>query len=153
MTIALLYAFLSGFALILGTIIGTSLKIPQKVLAAIMAFGSGVMICALTFGLMEEAFKHGGFDAVIIGFLVGGVVFIFGDFLIHRAGGRSFKRKKTLFKVNPGDKWECNCPWCPAGRNTGVSCSRHFSYQQERHRTFNGSSNFPIQLSGKHFFN
>jgi Predicted divalent heavy-metal cations transporter len=99
MTIALLYAFLSGFALILGTIIGTSFKIPQKVLAAIMAFGSGVMICALTFGLMEEAFKHGGFDAVIIGFLVGGVVFIFGDFLIHRVGGRSFKRKKTFLKL------------------------------------------------------
>jgi Predicted divalent heavy-metal cations transporter len=99
MTIALLYAFLSGFALILGTIIGTSFKIPQKVLAAIMAFGSGVMICALTFGLMEEAFKHGGFDAVIIGFLVGGVVFIFGDFLIHRVGGRSFKRKKPFLKL------------------------------------------------------
>ena len=98
MTRVLIFAFLSGFSLILGTIIGTSLKIPQKVLAAIMAFGSGVMICALTFGLMEEAFKHGGFDAVIIGFLVGGLVFILGDFLIHRFGGRSRKRRKP-FKI------------------------------------------------------
>jgi len=73
--------------------IGTSLKISQKTIAAIMAFGSGVLICALTFGLMEEAFKHGGFDAVIIGFLLGGVVFISGDFLIHRIGGRNHKRK------------------------------------------------------------
>ncbi len=58
-----------------------------------MAFGSGVLICALTFGLMEEAFKHGGFDAIIIGFLLGGLVFISGDFLIHRIGGRNHKRK------------------------------------------------------------
>jgi ZIP family zinc transporter len=94
----LFFSFLTGFSLILGTIIGTSFRIPQKVIAAIMAFGSGVMICALTFGLMEEAFKHGGFDAVIIGFLVGGFVFILGDFLIHRLGGRTSKKSKH-FKI------------------------------------------------------
>ena len=89
----LLYAALTGFSLILGVILGTTLKISQKIIAAIMAFGSGVLICALTFGLMEEAFKHGGFDAVIIGFLLGGLVFISGDVLIHRIGGRNHKRK------------------------------------------------------------
>jgi ZIP family zinc transporter len=89
----LLYAFLTGFSLILGVILGTTFKIRQKIIAAIMAFGSGVLICALTFGLMEEAFKHGGFDAVIIGFLLGGLVFISGDVLIHRIGGRNYKRK------------------------------------------------------------
>jgi zinc transporter, ZIP family len=89
----LLYASLTGFSLILGVILGTTFKIRQKIIAAIMAFGSGVLICALTFGLMEEAFKHGGFDAVIIGFLLGGVVFISGDVLIHRIGGRNHKRK------------------------------------------------------------
>lgn len=87
-----MYASLTGFSLILGVIIGTTLKIGQKTIAAIMAFGSGVLICALTFGLMEEAFKHGGFDAVIIGFLLGGLVFISGDVLIHKIGGRNHKR-------------------------------------------------------------
>ncbi|MFZ3085604.1 MAG: hypothetical protein WA097_03035 [Candidatus Hydromicrobium sp.] len=94
MTKALIFAFLAGFSLILGVIIGTSFKISQKVIAAVMAFGSGVLICALTFGLMEEAFNHGGFDAVAIGFLIGGVVFIGGDFLIHRFGGRNYKKIK-----------------------------------------------------------
>jgi zinc transporter, ZIP family len=92
-TTVLLYASLTGSSLILGVVIGTSLKISQKIIAAIMAFGSGVLICALTFGLMEEAFKHGGFDAIIIGFLLGGLVFITGDFLIHRIGGRNHKGK------------------------------------------------------------
>jgi len=89
----LLYASLTGFSLILGVIIGTTLKISQKVIAAIMAFGSGLLICALTLGLMEEAFKHGGLDAIIIGFLLGGLVFISGDVLIHKIGGRNHKRK------------------------------------------------------------
>ena len=99
----LLYAALTGFSLMLGVMIGTALKIRQKIIAAIMAFGAGVLICALTFGLMEEAFKHGGFDAVIIGFLSGGLVFISGDVLIHRIGGRSARHKghvKTAKKTN-----------------------------------------------------
>jgi len=98
-TQVLLYAFLTGFSLILGVILGTTFKFSQKTIAAIMAFGSGVLICALTFGLMEEAFKHGGFDAVITGFLLGGVVFILGDFLIHRYGGRIKKRKHHFKSV------------------------------------------------------
>lgn len=59
-----------------------------------MAFGSGVLICAMTFGLMEEAFKHGGFDAVIIGFLAGGIIFVIGDYFLHISGGRKHKRKQ-----------------------------------------------------------
>ncbi len=92
----IIFAFLTGFSLIFGAVIGISFKISQKIIAAIMAFGSGIMICALTFGLMEEAYNYGGFDAVIIGFLVGGIVFITGDFLIHRFGGRHYKKKKPF---------------------------------------------------------
>ncbi len=92
----IIFSFLTGFSLILGAIVGTTFKISQRIIAAFMAFGSGVMICALTFGLMEEAFKYGGFYIVIIGFLVGGIVFIAGDFLIHRFGGRHYKKKKPF---------------------------------------------------------
>lgn len=99
MKIAIIYSFLAGFSLILGVIIGTVFKIGQRTIAAIMAFGSGVLICALTFGLMEEAFKHGGFDAIVIGFLIGGVVFIGGDFLVHRYGGRNHKKRKHFKSV------------------------------------------------------
>jgi ZIP family zinc transporter len=88
----LVFAFASGFSLILGAFVGVYFHLQQKVIAAIMAFGSGVLICALTFGLMEEAFKHGGFDAIIIGFLVGGLLYLVGDWAIHRFGGRKHKR-------------------------------------------------------------
>ncbi|MEI7615646.1 MAG: ZIP family metal transporter [Actinomycetota bacterium] len=99
MKTAIIYSVLAGFSLIIGVIIGTVFKIGQRTIAAIMAFSSGVLICALTFGLMEEAFKHGGFDAIAIGFLLGGVVFIGGDFLVHRYGGRNHKRKKHFKSV------------------------------------------------------
>jgi ZIP family zinc transporter len=92
----IIFSFLTGVSLMLGTTIGTLLKINQKITAAIMAFGSGVMVCALTFGLMGEAFKYGGLDAVIIGFLSGGALFIAGDYIIHLFGGRHYKKKKPF---------------------------------------------------------
>jgi len=82
------FAIINGSSVILGAVIGVFRNLKQKTIAALMAFGSGVLICALTFGLMEGAFGHGGFDAVIIGFLCGGLLFIGGDYLIHIFGGR-----------------------------------------------------------------
>jgi len=93
----LLYSAISGLALFVGAGLGSIFNLSKKSIAVIMAFGSGALICALTFGLMEEAFKHGGFDAIAIGFILGGIVFIFGDYLIHKLGGRP-KRRFGKFK-------------------------------------------------------
>lgn len=86
------FAILTGASLIIGAFAGTFFKIKQSFIAGIMAFASGMLICTLTFGLMEEAFTLGGFDAVIIGFLIGGLVFIGGDYLLHYYGGRRHRR-------------------------------------------------------------
>lgn len=96
MTQALVFAFINGFSLIVGAFVGVYFHLQQKTIAAIMAFGSGVLICALTFGLMEEAFKHGGFDAIIIGFLAGGLLYLLGDWAIHHWGGRKHKRHQHI---------------------------------------------------------
>lgn len=93
MSQAILYGAISGLALVVGAFVGLTFNLKQKVIAAFMAFGSGVLICALTFGLMEEAFHHGGFDAIITGFLAGGIVFIGGDYLLHIYGGRRHRRR------------------------------------------------------------
>jgi ZIP family zinc transporter len=89
---AIIFAIINGFSIIVGAIIGVSRELKKQTIAAFMAFGSGVLICALTFGLMEEAFRQGGFDAVIIGFLCGGLLFVGSDYVIHILGGRKHKR-------------------------------------------------------------
>lgn len=94
---AIIYGGISGLSLILGAILGLILKLRRQTVAAFMAFGAGVLLCALTIGLMEEAFQTGGFDAVVIGFLLGGVVFVIGDYFIHISGGR--KHKKNVHHI------------------------------------------------------
>ncbi|MEI7690310.1 MAG: ZIP family metal transporter [bacterium] len=97
---AFLFGAISGFSLLFGAIVGSVFNLKQKTIARFMAFGSGVLVCALTFGLMEEAFGHGGFDAIIIGFLAGGVTFVAGDYLVHIKGGRRHKRKQLVDAKN-----------------------------------------------------
>ncbi|MDD5489430.1 MAG: ZIP family zinc transporter [Candidatus Moranbacteria bacterium] len=99
MTQVIFYGIASGFSLLIGAGMALYFSFSQKTIARFMAFGSGVLVCALTFGLMEEAFGLGGFDATIIGFLLGGLAFILGDYTILRLGGRhkrKFSGKKEL---------------------------------------------------------
>lgn len=93
---AIIFGTITGLSLVLGAMVGIFFKLQRRVIAAFMAFGSGVMICALTFGLMQKAFEHGGFDAIIIGFLLGGLVFIGVDYLLHYFGGRKHKYHQLI---------------------------------------------------------
>lgn len=55
-----LWGLLGGGALVLGALIAWFVRVPQKVVASVMAFGSGVLISAVAFDLMEEAADTGG---------------------------------------------------------------------------------------------
>jgi ZIP family zinc transporter len=57
-----------------------------------MAFGSGVLISALSFELMDEAFHRGGFDSTAIGFLGGAGVYTAVNIYLSRQGAKHRKR-------------------------------------------------------------
>ena len=57
---ATFWGFVSGGALVIGAAVGYFARVPGGVVAGVMAFGSGVLISALSFELMEEAFKEAG---------------------------------------------------------------------------------------------
>ena len=65
---ALFWGAVSGGALVIGAAIGFLVRVPKTVVAAVMAFGSGVLISALSFELMEEAFQEAGTGAAAVGF-------------------------------------------------------------------------------------
>ncbi|MDI3484409.1 MAG: zinc transporter, family [Methanobacteriaceae archaeon] len=50
-------------------------RMPKRLVASIMAFGAGVLISAIDFELMDEAYKFGGFLHTILGFISGAVIF------------------------------------------------------------------------------
>jgi ZIP family zinc transporter len=99
------WGFVAGAALLLGAAAGYLAPVPRRLTAAIMAFGSGVLISALAFDLMEEAYRTGGFDSTAVGFLGGAFLYTGANWLISRKGARHRKRSGGLQPTesdNPG---------------------------------------------------
>jgi ZIP family zinc transporter len=86
------WGLLAGSALLLGAAAGYLASVPQRITAAVTAFGSGVLISALSFDLMDEAFKRGGFVSTALGFLAGAALYTAANLYLNRRGARHRKR-------------------------------------------------------------
>jgi ZIP family zinc transporter len=93
MLTALLYGVLASSGLLIGAVIGLVTAPPRRLVAAVVAFGSGVLVSALTFELMEEAFTEGSPAFTIGGFLLGAVIYVVADVLLERLAARSPRRE------------------------------------------------------------
>ncbi len=98
---AFLWGLLAGGALIIGALGGYYLNMSKKMIALIMAFSSGVLISALAFELMDEAYKRGGFISTAIGFLGGALVCSLIDFYLASKGA---KRRKCSHEKQPSEE-------------------------------------------------
>ena len=87
-----LWGLLAGGALLLGAWVGFRWRLPTRLVAAVMAFGSGVLISALSFELMDEAFKSGGMDSTALGFVSGAAVYTGANYVLAHRGARHRKR-------------------------------------------------------------
>ncbi len=88
---AALWGLIAGGALLLGAAIGYYVRLPKVVSASVMAFGIGVLVSALAFNLMEEAFATGGVLAAVAGFTGGAMVYALANAALARAGARERK--------------------------------------------------------------
>jgi ZIP family zinc transporter len=86
------WGLVAGSALILGAVIGYYVHVRQRLIAAVMAFGGGVLISALSFDLMDDAYKRGGFDSTALGFIGGAAIYTAANWFLNRAGARHRKR-------------------------------------------------------------
>jgi len=86
------WGLLGGSALLLGAALGYFVRIPQRTIAAIMAFGAGVLLSALAFELMDEAYQRGGFDSTAIGFVGGAAIYTVANWYLAIQGAKHRKR-------------------------------------------------------------
>ncbi len=83
---------MAGSALLLGAALGYGLRVPQKVIATVMAFGAGVLISAVSFELVGEAYEQAGLAPAAIGALIGALAYTGGNVWLARQGARHRKR-------------------------------------------------------------
>jgi zinc transporter, ZIP family len=86
------WGLISGSALIVGALIAYFASVPSRIIAFIMSFGSGVLISALSFELMEEGFSQGGLWPTAAGFIAGATVYTLANVWLSRRGAKHRKR-------------------------------------------------------------
>lgn len=103
-----LWGLLSGSALLIGALIGWFVPLRRRVIAAIMAFGAGVLISALSFELMEEAWQRGGLEPVAGGFLAGALVYTLANLWLNQRGAKHRKRSHQARRVRQSEEHPAN---------------------------------------------
>ncbi|HEX2313505.1 MAG TPA: ZIP family zinc transporter [Thermomonospora sp.] len=99
------WGLLAGSALVLGALVGYLVRIPPKVVAGVMAFGSGVLLSAVSFELIAEAHERGGLAPTVTGAMIGAVLYAGANVLLARRGAHHRKRsgdQQTSEQDQPG---------------------------------------------------
>jgi zinc transporter, ZIP family len=91
-----MWGMIAGSALIIGALAGYFLKVPHSLVALVMDFGSGVLISALSFELMDEAYQKDGIISSAIGFMLGAFVFTSANWYLAKRGAKHRKRSGDL---------------------------------------------------------
>ncbi|ADB30258.1 zinc/iron permease [Kribbella flavida DSM 17836] len=89
------WGLLAGSALLVGAAVGFLARIPQKLIASVMAFGAGVLLSAVSFDLIAEAYDQAGLGPTVLGAVVGAVIYTGCNVLLARRGARHRKRSGT----------------------------------------------------------
>ncbi|MFQ5797804.1 MAG: cyclic nucleotide-binding domain-containing protein [Bacteroidota bacterium] len=84
---ALGYGVLTASALLVGALVGIYFRPQERMVAVVMAFGSGMLVSALAFDLIEEAFHKSGFWPLAVGFILGALLFTAFNHWLDQRGG------------------------------------------------------------------
>lgn len=100
---ASIWGLTAGMALVVGALFGYFLKLSERFIAGIMAFGSGVLISILCFDLMDEAFETAGIAPTSAGFLIGALIYTGANELLALYGARHRKRSNAHLQNQEDD--------------------------------------------------
>lgn len=92
--IAFLQGILGASSMALGAMIALLWQPGRKFLATVMAFGSGTLIAAIAFEIADTVYQSANFAILVLGFLLGGLLFTSLSKYIDEQGG--FIRKPAV---------------------------------------------------------
>ncbi|MFF7365482.1 ZIP family metal transporter [Streptomyces sp. NPDC008125] len=86
------WGLLAGSALLLGAGAGYAWRLPHWLVASVMAFGAGVLLSAVSFELVGEAYEQSGLTPAVLGTAAGAALYTAGNIALARQGARHRKR-------------------------------------------------------------
>lgn len=86
------WGFIASSALLIGALLGWFIRFPPKAVAYVMAFGSGILVAALSFELVGEALAQASMLWIAGGFMAGAALFSLVNYWLSLPGVRHRKR-------------------------------------------------------------
>ncbi|MCM3772701.1 MULTISPECIES: ZIP family metal transporter [Priestia] len=99
---ALMWGGVSGSAVLIGAIIAIFVPLKKQLTAYIMAFGTGVLLGAAAYELIQDSVKEAGIIAASSGFLTGAGLFTLLDMSLAKKGAHKRKRSNHLAPASSG---------------------------------------------------
>src|ERR671933_2370419 len=98
---SLLWGLVASIPLIAGAVLASFVNLKKPIIASIMAFGAGVLVAALTFSLIEEAYGLvNDLVPVVLGFALGGLSYSVVNHILNKKSGT--KNRKRSHGENAG---------------------------------------------------
>lgn len=92
---AFAWGLFAGSSLLVGCAVALAFRLSARVVGLTLAFGSGVLISAVAFDLVQEGYEtSGGSGGVALGLFAGCLTFFWGDRAIDRLGGAARKASR-----------------------------------------------------------
>ena len=93
---ALLFGLISAVSLPLGSLTAWFWTPGNRIVAAMMAFGGGALLSALTIDIVGNALQQGSFYSLALGCILGGLFFVFLNQVVNNKGGFLRKSSTTI---------------------------------------------------------
>lgn len=91
---SLVWGFIASLPLIAGAILASYVNLKRNVIASIMAFGAGVLVAALTFSLIEEAYSLvNDLVSVVLGFTLGGLSYSVANHVLNKRASTDHRKR------------------------------------------------------------
>jgi zinc transporter, ZIP family len=84
MIASLAWGALAASSLVLGAVLGLIRPWPNRVIGAVLGFGAGALISAVSFDLAQEGVRLGGPDSVALGLGIGALTYFLADRVLER---------------------------------------------------------------------
>ncbi|GIK77888.1 MAG: hypothetical protein EDQ89_05325 [Acidobacteria bacterium] len=94
---------LAASSLLLGALFGLRRRWPDRQIGAVLAFGAGALISAVSFELAQEGFEIGGVGWVAIGLALGALAYFFASRALDRHGERRGHRPPSRPGIGAGE--------------------------------------------------
>ncbi|WP_446715896.1 ZIP family metal transporter [Bacillus sp. OTU2372] len=89
---AAMWGAISGSAVFLGALAALFFHVKKRIIGDIMAFGTGILIGAASYELLEDSVHNGGLKATAIGFTLGALIFTILNYFVSKKGADQRKR-------------------------------------------------------------